>query len=349
MADESKIKDRELSYVRKLAQGDNTWDEVFEQLLKLGFEKDEAMEYILETISLDWSGDDPLDIFGLWELHKIFGSDLIGTLKKYNFELDVSFSDIYHKDGKDYLVVSWWCDFKDLFKYSEDSYAIENVFCKEDFFEWFDFNPTFSESWDNLNKKSINYIKTYLKEKFLNKEITLEEPDELEDYLDEVPDGYEGDRVITLTTEKIDSMSDDELEILIDTGDELENLKYEINWSLSSAFNNAAYREIHNSLIEAIEDLFGKPIRTTKTVMKNGKKVSVDELVFDITSFYEEFVNDFIESQGENPSDEYSYGISFIQRVLDDRGELLSSGINFDYFHPDVTDEDMYEEIRDRF
>lgn len=349
------ITDKVLKYVKKFAgdRDDYDWDDVKKHLEEnLGFSQEESMLLILKTLTAEdtpWD-EDPLDIFDFYIWYKAFGSETVDILKDHSVVIDIQFSDTFNVGDKIYLRTDGLCDFKKLFKYDDDEHMAEKLYCDEDWFEMWDFSPTFEESWDTLNKKCIEYIKSHLKETFLNKKITLEEPDDLEEYLDEVPEEYEGERTITLTSDKIDKLSDNELKTLIENGDEFEdNLRYEITWAYESAYNNVGTNEISNKLTREIEDVFGKGEWKSKTVKKNGKDVQSDELIFDITSIYNEYINNYITERGEIPSDQYTYFIELAKEVLDDTNSLLSTGINYGYFYPDIDGDDMYEELTNRF
>lgn len=348
------ITNRVLDHIKKFAEkhDDYDWKDIRNYLENnLGFSDKEAMLIILKVLTDEdtpWD-EDPLDVFYFGDWYEAFRGETIDILKEHGVVIDIQFSDTFSVGDKVYLRTDGWCDFKDLFAYDDDERMIEKMFCEEDWFELYDYHSTFDESWDVLNKKCIDYIKSYLKEKFLNKKITPEDPDELEEYLDEVPEGYEGDRVITLTSDKIDKMSDDELQTLIKDGDELLDLKYEIQWSYGSAYNNAASTEISDKLVNEIKYVFGDGEWKSKTVKKGGNDVQIQELVFDITSIYDQYINDYISQNGELPTDQYSDFIGMAKEVLDDSNSMLKSGINYDYFYPSVDGDDMYEELRNRF
>ena len=53
--------------------------------------------------------------------------------------------------------------------------------------------------------------------------------------------------------------------------------------------------------------------------------------------------------RGEIPSDQFTYFINLAKEVLDDTNSMLSTGINYDYFYPDVDGNLMYEELINRF
>ena len=346
--------EKTLKFVKNLAEknDDMDWQDIKNYLIeKMGFDEEETMLLILKTITDEdtpWE-EDPLDVFNFYQWHKVFGSEMLDIFKEHGIEISIDFSDTYKVGDKVFLRTDGMCDFKDLFRYSDDEYMVDKLFCKEDFFELYDYNPTFDESWNELNKKCIEYIKEYLKEKFLNKVVTPEDYDELEEYLDPLPEGEDSDRVITLTSEKIQKMSDDELKTLIESSDELDDLRYNITWSLESAYNTSAYDEISGKIKSAVEDVFGKGKWESKKVTRNGKETTAENLIFDITSIFDDYVNNYIEHRGENPSDEFTYFIELAKEVLDDSNDLLSTGINYDYYYPSVDGNDMYEELTNRF
>jgi hypothetical protein len=273
---------------------------------------------------------------------------MLNIFKEHGIEISIDFSDTYRVGDKVYLRTDGLCDFKKLFRYDSDEYMVDRMFCNEDFFEVYEYSPTFDESWDVLNKKCIDFIKEYLKEKFLNKVVTPEDYEELEEYLDSSPEGEDSDKVITLTPEKIQKMSDDELKTLIKSSDELDDLKYNITWSLDSAYNTSAYDEISGKILSAVEDVFGKGNWESKKVTRNGKETTAQNLIFDITDIFDEYINNYISNRGENPTDEFTYFIDLAKEVLDDSNDLLSTGINYDYYHPDVDGDNMYEELMNR-
>jgi hypothetical protein len=349
------ITEKLLTFVKNLAEkrDDLDWRDIRKYLRDdMGFSDEESMMLILKTITAEdtpWT-EDPFEIFYFHDWHTAFGSDMLEIFKENGVEISIDFSDTFKVGDKVFLKTDDWCDFKDLFAYDDDTYMFKKLYCEEDFFELYDYNPTFDESWDSLNQKCIDHIKDYLKEKFLNKKVTPEDSDDFEEYLDEVPEEYEGDMTITLTPEMIDRLDKDKkLEELIGTSDELNDVKYEITWSLSSAYNNSAQSEIGGKLLNEVKDIFGNGEWKSKSITKNGKNVEVQDLVFDITSIFDQYVSNYISSRGDNPADEYTYFLEVVKEVLDDSGDLLKSGINYDYFHPDVDGNDMYEELIGRF
>lgn len=345
--------ERALEFVKNLAEKneDMGWRDIKEYLNdELGFDEEETMLLILKTITdedTSWD-EDPLEVFDFNDWYRAFGGNMLNIFKEHGIEISIDFSDTYRVGDKVYLRTDGLCDFKNLFRYDSDEYMVDKMFCNEDFFEVYEYNPTFDESWDGLNKKCIDFIKEYLKEKFLNKVVTPEDYEELEEYLDSSPEGEDSDRVITLTPEKIQKMSDDELKTLIKSSDELENLRYEITWSLESAYNTSAYDEISGNILSAVEDVFGKGNWESKKVTRNGKETTAENLIFDVTSIFDEYINDYISNRGENPTDEFTYFIDLAKEVLDDSNDLLSTGVNYDYYHPSVDGNDMYEELLNR-
>jgi hypothetical protein len=344
-----------LNFVKNLAVKNEDWDwnDIKKYLENdVGVSEEETMLLILKTIideDTPWE-EHPLDVFNFYQWHKVFGSEMLDIFKEHGIEISIDFSDTYKVGDKVFLRTDGICDFKKLFRYDGDEYMVDKLFCNEDGFELYSYNPTFDESWGSLNKKCIDYIKEYLKQKFLNKVVTPEETYGLEEYLDPTPEGEEeSDRVITLTSEKIQRMSDDDLKTLIETSEELDNLKYEIHWSLESAYNTSAYDEISEKISSAIEDVFGKGIWESKKVTRNGKETIKENLIFDVTSIFDDYANNYISERGENPNDEFTYFIDLAKEVLDDSNDLLSTGINYDYYHPDIDGEDMYEELTNRF
>jgi hypothetical protein len=353
------VNEKLLTMVKNLAKRrDESWEELYDYLKdELDFEDKEAMELVIRTLTSEEWEENPLDVFDFYTLFKALGMDLLTILKEVGHELTYDFSDIIKKDGKVYLVVDDWCEFKDLFRYDDDENVFDRLFCKEDFFEFYNYDPSFDESWDAVNKDSLKIIRDYLIEKFNNKTISVDDYEDFDGFLDqeigEDVDGY----TITLTPEKIDKLiQNNKLGDLIKDSDDLDDLKNEINWSNSDAQNSAVESEVYTKFMDTITDMFGKHNRQTKTVNRwnskesKTKSVTIDQLVFDITDKFDTIIEDYVGIEQSDPGSDYDLFIRVIKQVLDYNDELLKTGINYDYLYPDSDDVEkfMAERLMDR-
>lgn len=353
------VNEKLLTMVKNLAKRrDESWEELYDYLKdELDFEDKEAMELVIRTLTSEEWEENPLDVFDFYTLFKALGMDLLTILKEVGHELTYDFSDIIKKDGKVYLVVDDWCEFKDLFRYDDDENVFDRLFCKEDFFEFYNYDPSFDESWDAVNKDSLKIIRDYLIEKFNNKTISVDDYEDFDGFLDqeigEDVDGY----TITLTPEKIDKLiQNNKLGDLIKDSDDLDDLKNEINWSNSDAQNSAVESEVYTKFMDTITDMFGKHNRQTKTVNRwnskesKTKSVTIDQLVFDITDKFGTIIEDYVGIEQSDPGSDYNLFIRVIKQVLDYNDELLKTGINYDYLYPDSDDVEkfMVERLMDR-
>lgn len=333
------ITDREIKFVNNFAtkRDDLDWEGIRDELIEMGYTNEESMLLILKTISsddTDWD-ENPLELFELGYWFSAFGKDTLEILKEYGYEVDIDFSDTYKVGDKVYLSTDGWCDFKSFFD-RHDGSIFESYFCDEDHFRMYDFNTSFDEAWDTLNKKCIDYIKDYLKEKFLNTKVTLSDSENLEDYLDS-----DVDSTITLSSDLIDRLTDNELKDLIKNS-ELDDLESEIEMSLEGAYNTVSEREISEKFTDEITDLFGKGKWDT-VIRKDG--IRKDKLIFEITDLFNGTAENYILDSGTNPSDDYNYFLTLVEDRMD---SSLNPG-NLSYYDPYVTGDDMYEELINRF
>lgn len=334
------ITDREVKFVNTFASKMDhlDWESIRDELIEMGYTNEESMLLILKTISsedTDWD-EDPLELFELGYWFSAFGKDTLEILKEHGLEVDIDFSDTYKVGDKVYLSTDGWCDFKPFFD-RNDGNIFESYFCDEDHFRMYDLNTSFDDAWDSLNKKCIDYIKDYLNERFLNTKVTLSDSENLEDYLDS-----DVDSTITLSSDLIDRLTDDELKDLIKNSPELDNLEHEIEMSLEGAYNTVSEREISEKFMDEITDLFGKG-KWDSVVRKDG--IRKDKLIFEITDLFNGTTENYIFDTGINPSDDYNYFLTLVQDRMD---SSLNPG-DLSRYDPYVTGDDMYEELTNRF
>ena len=334
------VTDREIKFVNNFAtkRDDLDWEGIRDELIEMGYTNEESMLLILKTISsedTDWD-ENPLELFELGYWFSAFGEDTLEILKEHGLEVDIDFSDTYRVGDKVYLSTDGWCDFKPFFD-RDDQRIFDSYFCDEDHFRMYDFNTSFDETWDSLNKKCIDYIKDYLNERFLNTKVTLSDSENLEDYLDS-----DVDSTITLSSDLINKLTDDELKDLIKNSPELDDLEHEIKMSLEGAYNSVSEREISEKFIDEIIDLFGKG-KWDSVVRKDG--VRKDKLIFEITDLFNGTTENYILDSGVNPSDDYNYFLTLVQDRMD---SSLNPG-DLSRYDPYVTGDDMYEELTNRF
>lgn len=139
-------------------------------------------------------------------------------------------------------------------------------------------------------------IKEFLFNNFRNKIVTLtldwvDEFDNWADNIDDVSDEFE----IALYDERIEGMSDYQLQSLIEHSPELRKLNVAITKAYEKAYNNLSTNMVKNHVLSMIEDVFGGDFVRQKEIKTQNRKQQVytfkyDYLIDDIEAYAEEFV-----------------------------------------------------------
>jgi len=222
------------------------------------------------------------------------------------------YRDIVVEGEKIYLLCTDWKELSILFPNGDRSW-VERVLGEDDadIFGWFDvdFND---DVWDNLDEKSIEHIKEYIRENnFIGKELDFE------------PDGYDSNILTDEMIEDIDVLRTllDEEEIFSELRGELENF---YRWS----YDVAAEDELFSEIREEIESLFESKGEWDYTISKKYN------LKFDVTKIFMEINEGFLNCTSKIPDYEYSDFIEVLGEYLNcDDKELTTR--NIDYFYPD--------------
>ena len=289
-----------------------------------------VFNYIIEE-----EDEDPLDYIDTSDLGKWFYSDDIikifrdsGWMEKYftlnKYEDHVTpqgreisvFGDIKWEGETPYLILDSWDEFQELF-HSEDRYLVERVL-GEDWGELYSIDRVdfMDEVWSELDEKSLQHIKDYIKDNgFIGREL---------DY-DEDPDGG------GLREDMLED--NDLLGELINDEDMFDELKRELNNFYRWAYEGAAEDELFKSFKDDIVPTIGS--EGEWDMVKSKKEGGSDKhvLKFDVTDKFMEFNYNYLECQGEFPQQNEHYFLNVIEIYLDCMGEMLRTP-DMGYFYP---------------
>ena len=292
-----------------------------------------VFNYIIEE-----EDEDPLDYIDTSELGKWFYSDDIikilrdsgwmekyFTLNKYKDHVTKEgvvipiFGDIKWEGDTPYLIIDRWDEFQELF-YSEDQDLVERVL-GEDWGELYSIDRVdfMDEVWSELDEKSLQHIKDYIKDNgFIGREL---------DY-DEDPDGG-GLRE--------DMLEDNDLlgELINDEG-MFDELKRELNNFYRWAYESAAEDELFKSLKHNIESLLGS--EGEWDMVKSKKEGGSDRhiLKFDVSKIFMDILERYVECEGNLPEDDYGYFLEVLGKTLYCEDDMLETP-DMGYFYPDHT------------
>lgn len=297
--------------INEITDGDYSSEDIFGGVFK----------YIINV-----KNEDPLDYISLYDLSQRFYSEGIHTILENSgwveiyYKLDRFigtnwFNDIKWVGNTPFLMCDNWSELSTLFEI-DDQNAVENIL-GEDWAELYDmYGIDFSdEIIDNLDEKSIQHIKDYIKEgNFIGEELNYE------------PDGYDSN---ILTEEMVDDT--DTILQLINEEDIFDELKGELENFYRWAYNSAAEDELFNQIKDSIEGVLGSTGKWEE--IKKGDK-SNHVLIFDISSIFMNFNDRFLECEGNLPEEEYGSFLEIISKTLYCEDDKLS-GPNMDYFYPD--------------
>ena len=273
-----------------------------------------------------------------------------------------------NEDGSVDLICDGWSDFVDWFasggRDTDYQYIAKQVLGEDDIFEpYYDVvsdRDWYDSVWDIANKETIQYVRNYIKEKFLLSGATLTiDTREIADY---IPEEWvnEDDDEIELTAERLDEISDDGIGHMIEEIDDFDDLKDEMKYAYGDAYNSAARHGYYEAYTDAIlKTLGGGNPRWEATGKKivhkyksDGEEKSYESneerFVIPDISFFEWVTNWANDNKDYN--DEFQYG-SFIDTVgnqLSEQGDPLSPHVN-DWPDSDDVEKDFNEIVTDRF
>jgi hypothetical protein len=289
-----------------------------------------VFNYIIEV-----EGENPLEYIDTQELGRRFYSDDIikilrdsGWMEKYftlnsykapqGREISV-FGDIKWEGDTPYLILDRWDEFQELFS-SGDQDLVERVL-GEDWAELYSIDSVdfMDEVWGELDEKSLQHIKDYIKDNgFIGRELEYDEDSDggglREDMLED----------------------NDLLGELINDEDMFDELKGELSNFYRWAYEGAAEDELFKSLTDKIESLLGS--EGEWDMVKSKKEGGSDKhiLKFDVSKIFMDILERFVECEGSLPEDDYGYFLEVLSKTLDCEGDLLESP-DMSYFYPDYT------------
>jgi hypothetical protein len=237
--------------------------------------------------------------------------------------------------------VSWFYDGSVGRGGGNPKYMAEKLFNEEDFWEPYnDIVQDFVDDvWNNISEENLKYIKTLIKEKYLDG-IQIDKTD-----YESISDLKSDDDLITLTPEILDFMLDDDIGKLVDN--EFEDIKNELTWAYDSSYNQAAidiwYNEYSDAIFETLESKKGEYVASNKKD-KNGNDIFVYEIKN--INFFGLIDNWVVQNKEYETEFQYSNFIDTIQNYLYE-SDLLSPDPS-EWPDSDVVEKYFNEQIQDR-
>jgi hypothetical protein len=231
------------------------------------------------------------------------------------------YGDIQIEGDKIYLICDGWAELSILYN-DDDRDTAERVLSEDwsDLYGWFDVDFD-SDVWDNLDEKSLQHIKEYIKENnFIGRQF-----DGVPERYDEDPDG-DGLREDML-------LDNDLLGELIEKESMFGNLALELKNFYRWAYESASEDELSGDMKREVISVIGS--KPEWDMVKSKKEGGSDKhvLKFDVTDKFMEFNYGYLEYKGEFPQDNESYFLNVIEVFLEWEGMLQTPDLS--YFYPD--------------
>jgi hypothetical protein len=184
-----------------------------------------------------------------------------------------------------------------------------------------------------------------IKEMFLNKLVAYTGDNQtILDYIK----SDDADDYFTLTSNRLNTIINDDFADFIENSEDLESLKNDLNGYFNMAENQSINDEYYDTIMNAIKYTFGipnnEPLGQYETVTKktqSGGSYKYDVLLIDITKLLLSYIQDSV----ENSSRTYYYS-SNSETIMGYYGSLLdyilehetAARVNFDYLYPSSND-----------
>jgi len=214
-----------------------------------------------------------------------FPSKVVGPMIEKDGFLDISY-----EGGRYILEVDSWSDFSDLFLDVHSNYnsigrnLAKTILDEEDYWEPYSsydlVHDWVDQVWSMVadNKELYNHVVEWIGDNLIGDKMR-----------------FEGEETILTKEDLLEWSADsDVLGELINVLDVFEDLRLELIWSYGSAYNGVVRDNIHDSVIEAIRDDFGKGEWESKSFNINGENKTKHQLRFDVTDLLEDSVTEYI-------------------------------------------------------
>ena len=287
--------------------------------------------------------------------------------------VEKEFGDIKYENGRYYLMMDDFCDFKEWFSDRDNGsqgvymnqWIFAQAFCGEDnFFEpYSDVVYNWIEQvWELVegNKELYNYVVDYITENLVGDEMRLDNEE----------------KILTLEDVLTWSADSDVLGSVINELDVFENLKWELEGSYENAYNTFVVDNMYKASKDAITDIVGNGERKDVELYNyySNSNYNANKLVFDVTNILpyhlynsieycidnrckpywnpedydfedageteEEAFEHFCDECMDRPFDEHGSFLSFMKEILEENGDLLN---------PSVDEYPSNNEIKDYF
>ena len=294
--------------------------------------------------------------------------------------VEKEFADIKYENGRYYLLMDDFCDFKEWFSDGENGsqgfymnqWIFVRAFCGEDdFFEPYDdvvYN-WIDQVWEVVegNKELYNYVVDYITENLVGNEMRLDDEE----------------KILTLEDVLTWSADSDVLGEVINGLDVFESLKWDLESSYQNAYNTFVVDNMYKVSKDAITDIVGNGERKDVELYNYYSKsnYNANKLVFDVTSILSDYLYmsiedcvhnrckpywnpenyDFEEAETEeeafenfchecmnHPFEDHGSFLSFMEEILENSGDLLNPSVD-DYPSNDEIEDYFIENVHGRF
>lgn len=288
-----------------------------------------------DEISDTYLGDNfqPEDVYEI--LHGTGWLDKYYTPKSFIVQRTKSktlFRDVKIEGDKIFLYLDTWDDLKVLFNY-DDQYLVEKVLGMDNADLYGQFDVDFdNDVWDNLDEKSLQHIKEYIKKNYVVPVGYSYNPNQLElfDKPSKKLDVFEIDGRI-LDTKFFNEIIQDNSYLceLIEDENIFDDLKRELESFYIWAYDSAAESQLFSEAKEKIISILG----SDGEWVNSESKVEY-ELKFDITNIFMDTNINYIKCTGYFTEEKFNYFLNALADNLYCEGELLEIS-DMNYFYPD--------------
>lgn len=247
---------------------------------------------------------------GWYEKYFNYDRFVIPNKKSLKPSYRVVYNDVEITGDNLYLICGEWSDFTNLFE-PEDQNLVERVLGQDwaELYGYFDVDFE-DDVKDNLDEKSIEHIKNYIKENnFIGQPIEVLNEEYGEVLIEE--DLNDVDTLFHLISEE---------PMFSDLSSELESF---YRWAYESAGEDELFSELSNEIKNLLKSDGDWDTHNNKTVLK-----------FNISRIFMEINSGFLECTGKFPDSEFSNFIDVLESYLECEGERLRAR-DMDYFYPD--------------
>ena len=212
--------------------------------------------------------------------------------------LNSVYGDVNVDGNGDIFIKKSWCELGNMVNRRQKD-IFEALFCDGDLWEYFEsqYYYDWDVIWDyHMDDRSINVIREHLINNYKGDTIEMSEYYYDEPFVDWIEEDGVGDYHFVLTESRIKNMTEDTLKLLVEGGDELEDLKIDIGSSYSDAENMAYQDTVYDLFKKGIIDLLGDVVE----YVEDDKGYRTGEVIFNVTHTFWEASSDMLTEIDDN-------------------------------------------------